>query len=149
MKKLLLLALIAVAREATAEDAKCVREHAAIAPRHLGLRAVVAVSYARIHWQNLANFGIVALEFADAADYQRIDTGDQLRIGHLPDALRSGEPIPVHNITKNTTIATRHRLSDRQIDAVIAGGQIPLAAVHHTADPDTGRDGAARPQSSR
>jgi aconitate hydratase len=54
------------------------REHAAIAPRYLGLQAVLAKSFARIHWQNLANFGVVPLEFTDPADYDRIDQGDTI-----------------------------------------------------------------------
>ena len=52
------------------------REHAVIAPRYLGLRLVIAKSYARIHWQNLANFGVLAAEFTDPADYDRIEAGD-------------------------------------------------------------------------
>src|SRR5205807_2073234 len=63
------------------------REHAAITPRHLGLRAVIAVSFARIHWQNLANFGVLALEFTDPADRDRIRQGDTLRLTGLHAAL--------------------------------------------------------------
>jgi len=107
------------------------REHAVIAPRHLGLRAVIAKSYARIHWQNLANFGVVALEFIDDADYDRVEPGDQLRVEHLPDVLRHGEPILVRNLTRNIVFTTRHHLSPRQIDVVIAGGQIPRARQQH------------------
>src|SRR5699024_8009437 len=51
------------------------REHAAIAPRYLGLRVVIAKSYARIHWQNLVNFGILPLEFEDADDHERLQQG--------------------------------------------------------------------------
>ena len=63
------------------------REHAVIAPRYLGLRAVLAVSFARIHWQNLANFGVLALEFADPDDYQRIEQGDVLALDGLRHAI--------------------------------------------------------------
>lgn len=56
------------------------REHAAIAPRYLGLHAVLAKSFARIHWQNLANFGILALEFTTEDDYDRIEAGHTLLI---------------------------------------------------------------------
>ena len=64
------------------------REHAVIAPRYLGLRAVLAVSFARIHWQNLANFGVLALEFTDPDDYQSIEQGDVLILEDLRNTLR-------------------------------------------------------------
>ena len=105
------------------------REHAAIAPRYLGLRAVLAKSYARIHWQNLANFGIVALEFDDPADYDRISAGDVLRIDGLREALAAGKSVPVHNVTAGVDIAARHRLSERQVRDVLAGGIIPRLAA--------------------
>ena len=102
------------------------REHAVIAPRHLGLRLVIAKSYARIHWQNLANFGVLAAEFADPADYDRIDSGDDLSIDALTDALGSAAELTVHNRSKNADFTVRHRLSPRQVAMVLAGGQIPL-----------------------
>jgi aconitate hydratase len=101
------------------------REHAAIAPRHLGLRLVLAASYARIHWQNLANFGVLALQFQDATDHDRIEQGDVLLIEDLHDALRSGTDLTVRNTTKDEAYAVCHRLSDRQVDMVLAGGLIP------------------------
>ncbi|WP_063015544.1 aconitate hydratase [Nocardia nova] len=109
------------------------REHAAIAPRYLGLRAVIAKSYARIHWQNLANFGIVALEFADPADYSRIGVGDVLRIEGLRSALTAGSAITAHDVTANVDIPLRHRLSDRQVETVLAGGIIPRLAAAQAA----------------
>ncbi|HEU5392068.1 MAG TPA: aconitate hydratase [Streptosporangiaceae bacterium] len=102
------------------------REHAVIAPRSLGLRLVLAKSYARIHWQNLANFGVLAAEFTDPADYDRIDEGDELRVDGLPDALGSADGFTVRNETKGQDYAVRHRLSPRQVEMVRAGGQIPL-----------------------
>jgi aconitate hydratase len=102
------------------------REHAAIAPRHLGLRVVLARSYARIHWENLANFGVLALEFAEPGDYERVDQGDELVLAHVRDALRDGGALSVHNATKDQVYEVRHRLSRRQVAAVLAGGQIPL-----------------------
>jgi len=106
------------------------REHAAITPRLLGLRAVLAKSFARIHWQNLANFGVLALEFADPADYGRIAQGDQLRLDGLHAALEADrEPqLLVRNVTKNEEYRVTHRLSDRQRSAVLAGGVIPALA---------------------
>ncbi len=103
------------------------REHAAITPRYLGLRAVLAKSFARIHWQNLANFGILALEFADPGDYDHIDAGDVLRLAELRQLADSAD-LTVHNVTKDENYQVRHRLSPRQVEAVLAGGRIPLLA---------------------
>lgn len=102
------------------------REHAVIAPRYLGLRLVIARSYARIHWQNLANFGVLAVEFTDSADYDRIDQGDDLSLDGLPETLQAGGKLTVRNVTKNQDYTVRHRLSPRQVAMVLAGGQIPL-----------------------
>lgn len=101
------------------------REHAAITPRFLGLRAVLAVSFARIHWQNLANFGVLALEFANAADHDRIQRDDVLVLAGIREALVAGTEITVHNKTRDEDYAARHRLSTRQVDMLLAGGLIP------------------------
>jgi aconitate hydratase len=103
------------------------REHAAIAPRYLGLRAVIVKSFARIHWQNLANFGVLALEFADAADYDRIEVEDVVALRNLHEALHdAAAKITVENRTKNESYELVHRLSPRQRDMVLAGGLIPV-----------------------
>ncbi|MGI5488287.1 aconitate hydratase [Microtetraspora malaysiensis] len=102
------------------------REHAVIAPRYLGLRAVIAKSYARIHWQSLANFGVLALEFADPSDYDRVGQGDELSLEDLRGALKRGGDITVRDTTTGADIVVRHRLSPRQVAMVLAGGQIPL-----------------------
>ncbi len=104
------------------------REHAAITPRYLGLRVVIAKSFARIHWQNLANFGILALEFEDPGDYDQIAQGDVLRIDGVRDALQAGTPLRAHDQTRRIDVALTHRLSKRQVMAVLAGGVIPLLA---------------------
>jgi aconitate hydratase len=109
------------------------REHAAIAPRYLGLRLVIAKSYARIHWQNLANFGVLAVELTDPSDYDRIDAGDELSVDGLPDALRAGGELTVHDRASKRDYLVRHRLSPRQIAMVLAGGQIPLVRSRETA----------------
>ena len=100
------------------------REHAAITPRFLGLRAVLAVSFARIHWQNLANFGVLAIEFEDATDHDRIRQGDVLVLAGIREALVAGTGITVHNKTRNEDYAARHRLSTRQVGMLLAGGLI-------------------------
>ncbi|AEF42932.1 aconitate hydratase [Hoyosella subflava] len=104
------------------------REHAAITPRYLGLRAVIAQSFARIHWQNLANFGIVPLEFVNPEDYEQIDADDVIVIDGVRDALQSGKELTVHNATKGVDIPVRHRMSTRQVEGVVAGGLIPSLA---------------------
>ncbi len=101
------------------------REHAAIAPRYLGLRAVFAVSFARIHWQNLANFGVLALEFADPDDYGRVEQGDVLVLEGIRGTIAAGTEITVRNITRDEGYVARHRLSDRQVAMLLAGGLLP------------------------
>jgi aconitate hydratase len=100
------------------------REHAAIAPRFLGLQAVLAISFARIHWQNLANFGVLALEFENASDYDQIQQGDLLVMTGIRDALSAGTKISVHNKTRNENYKFHHGLSARQIGMLLSGGLI-------------------------
>jgi aconitate hydratase len=107
------------------------REHAALAPRYLGLRAVIAKSFARIHWQNLVNFGILPLTFANKGDYGRIVEGDTLILPDIRQALRSGDPIKLINQSQNETYMIRHQLSDRQVEVVLVGGQINLFRKRH------------------
>ncbi len=102
------------------------REHAVIAPRHLGLRAVIATSFARIHWQNLANFGILALEFDDPADHEGIEVGAEVVLEGIHAALRAGSSLTAR--IGGEEMGLHHRLSPRQVDMVLAGGRIPLAA---------------------
>ncbi|OLE26999.1 MAG: aconitate hydratase [Catenulispora sp. 13_1_20CM_3_70_7] len=99
------------------------REHAALAPRSLGLRAVIAKSFARIHASNLGNFGVLPLEFVDAADYDSVQPGDELLLEGLADALDGGT-VTVRNLTRDTTFPVRHELSPRQIATIRAGGRI-------------------------
>ena len=101
------------------------REHAAITPRFLGLQVVLAISFARIHWQNLANFGVLAIEFENASDYQRIQQGDVLVLDDIRDALTSGTKMTVTNKTRGETYSAEHHLSLRQIRMLLAGGLIP------------------------
>jgi aconitate hydratase len=104
------------------------REHAAIVPRYLGLRLVIARSYARIHWQNLVNFGVLPLEFTDPGDYEDIHQGDQLVIENARDALTGGAQITIRNARTGRACQARHRLSPRQVKIILAGGLIPLLA---------------------
>lgn len=104
------------------------REHAAITPRHLGMRLVLARSYARIHWQNLVNFGILPLEFTDDTDPDHITTGDELLLDGLHETLATGSTVTIHNTTTGHTLTAAHRLSPRQIRMILAGGLIPMLA---------------------
>jgi aconitate hydratase len=98
------------------------REHAALAPMYLGLRFVLAKSFARIHKTNLVNFGIIPLEFADESDYDRIRQDDVLKIDSVVDGLQSGRPLTVVNETQGYEFEARYDLSKRQADIVCDGG---------------------------
>ena len=102
------------------------REHAAIVPRYLGLRAVLAKSIARIHGQNLVNFAVLPLTFTDPGDYDRIDQGDVLVIDEPAEQLRRGERVEVVNETKGEMYAMRHRLTPRQVEIVARGSLISV-----------------------
>jgi len=100
------------------------REHAAIAPRYLGLRAVIAKSFARIHWQNLINFGILPLTFEDPDDWERIDRDDVLTLLDVRGAIQRGRRLEVINKTKDHTYLTEHSMSERQVQIMLAGSLI-------------------------
>ncbi|MGH7457629.1 MAG: aconitate hydratase [Longimicrobiaceae bacterium] len=100
------------------------REHAALGPRYLGLRVALAKSFARLHWQNLVNFGVLALTFIDPADYDKVERGDVLLIEELADQLRGSGEVRVSNQTKELTFAARHELSERQLAILEDGGLI-------------------------
>jgi aconitate hydratase len=101
------------------------REHAVIAPRYLGLRAVIAKSFARIHWQNLANFGILPLTFTDPGDYDDLEQGDVIQLSDLPGQLAPGQPVLATVPSSHRELRLAHQLSERQIEMVLAGGRIP------------------------
>ncbi|GAA4803080.1 aconitate hydratase [Actinomycetospora chlora] len=98
------------------------REHAAICPRYLGLRVVVAESFARIHWQNLANFGILALEFAQEGDRDKVDKGATLAFENVHEQLQQGDRIT--GTVDGEEMTFRHQLSERQVRMVLDGGLI-------------------------
>jgi aconitase A len=114
------------------------REHAVIAPRYLGLRVVIAKSFARIHWQNLANFGILPLQFDDPSDYGALQPGDVLRLDELRENLAAAKPVTATHLRTGRDLPLTHQLSERQIAMVLAGGRIPLSA-HHSTPADGGR----------
>jgi predicted aconitate hydratase len=102
------------------------REHAALAPRYLGLRAVLAISFARIHEQNLVNFGILPLTFADPADWNKFEQEDRLHFPQLKARLEKGLPIEVLNKRTGQSHSVIHRLGKRQVEMILAGSLISL-----------------------
>ncbi|MDI6813712.1 MAG: aconitate hydratase [Desulfitobacteriaceae bacterium] len=98
------------------------REHAALVPMYLGVKAVIAKSFARIHRDNLINFGILPLTFAHAEDYDRLDLGDSLEIPEVAGTLAKGLEIKVKNLAKGYEFVAVAGMTDRQIAILRAGG---------------------------
>ncbi|MCI9258299.1 aconitate hydratase [Acutalibacter sp.] len=98
------------------------REHAALAPLYLGVKAVIAKSYARIHAANLANTGILPLQFQNEADYDAIGQMDELVLPHVQKEIREGLPVTLINQTKHVEMKLDAVLTPRQRDMVLAGG---------------------------
>lgn len=102
------------------------REHAALAPKHLGIKAVIVKSFARIHLANLINFGIVPLTFENPNDYDSIEAGDflEVAIGNLQSV------VFLHNRTKGTRIQLRHTLSELDAEILKTGGKLSWIKKH-------------------
>jgi len=101
------------------------REHAALAPLQLGIKGVIAISFARIHMANLINNGILPLTFADAADYEKINMLDELTIENAREQVKAaveGKPVTVKNVTQGYSFETNLAVSDRQAGMLLAGG---------------------------
>ncbi len=108
------------------------REHAAICPAALGVRAIIAKSFERIHAANLVNFGILPLVFAKDADYAAIEQGDELEIQDLRAKVASGaRELIVRDTTKGIELAVACELTERQRGIALAGGAIALAGGAH------------------
>jgi len=104
------------------------REHAAIAPKYLGIKAVIVKSFARIHLANLVNFGIVPLTFENKEDHNKIDAGDQFEIDLT--TIKSGNVL-LKNKTKNIDIELTHSLSEQDLEELMAGGKLTLIKKKH------------------
>ncbi|MBI5642732.1 MAG: aconitate hydratase [Deltaproteobacteria bacterium] len=100
------------------------REHAALCPMYLGVKAIIAKSFARIHKDNLVNFGILPLTFENAADYDGIEDGDELELVNLKNGLTSGDTVTLKNITRGRDINLKHGYSPRQVETILAGGTL-------------------------
>ena len=100
------------------------REHASLVPLYLGVKAVIAKSFARIHRSNLINSGILPLVFTDQADYDRVDEMDELIFSNLKDDLINGKEIEVFNKNKNRSFKVIFTGSSREKDIILAGGYL-------------------------
>jgi aconitate hydratase len=98
---------------------------------YLGLQAVIAKSFARIHRANLINFGVLPLLFRDEADYERMEQGDRLSIRGLPGALRDGLTLSVENLTKGYSFEVLCTLNDREKELILKGGLLPHTKGGH------------------
>ena len=102
------------------------REHAAIAPMWLGLAGVLAISVARIHRDNLIQWGMLPLEFTEPSDYDRIEQGDELHLAGLEDISGGDNSLTVTNLTRGIEIPVILSVSDKEIEMLKAGGALPF-----------------------
>ncbi|MGC1453709.1 MAG: aconitate hydratase [Nitrospirota bacterium] len=100
------------------------REHAAICPMYLGVKAVIAKSFERIHAANLINFGILPLTFTNDADYDVIAANDTIEIGTIKAALEAGTDLMLKDTTRGRSVPLKCALSVRQRDILLAGGML-------------------------
>jgi predicted aconitate hydratase len=108
------------------------REHAALCPRYLGIRAVIAESFARIHKSNLINFGILPLELANPAAKSGLRPGDRLLLADLKSLISQGSGIPVRNLTQGKTVETKLDVTPRLAQVLLAGGLLAYARARLT-----------------
>jgi aconitate hydratase len=106
------------------------REHAVLAPRYLGLHLVIAKSFARIHWQNLINFGVLPLTFIDLSAYDNLAQEDILAVENLHSSLKNSNELTIQLANKNFSFKAHHDLSKRQLDILLAGGLINWVRKH-------------------
>jgi aconitate hydratase len=98
------------------------REHAALAPMYLGVKWVLAKSFARIHKANLVNFGILPVTFANPDDYVKIESGDRIRLECVRSCIENDKPLTLINETKGIEIPVEYDLSERQRNTLLDGG---------------------------
>ncbi|MYL60256.1 aconitate hydratase, partial [Virgibacillus halodenitrificans] len=100
------------------------REHAALAPRYLGLRAVLVKDYARIHWQNLVNFGVLPLQFTNEEDYDKLTEGEVLTFKDVRRKIQEDSTLSATLQKSNKEITVQHKLTNRQKEIILSGGLI-------------------------
>jgi aconitate hydratase len=105
------------------------REHAALAPRYLGVKAVLSKSFSRIHQGNLINFGILPLTFKEPSDYVYFSQGDDIEIPNIRSLIEKGDPLKVTNKTNGKHIHVNYNLTSRQKEIILAGGVLNLSKV--------------------
>lgn len=98
------------------------REHAALAPLYLGVKAVITKSFARIHMANLINAGIIPMTFENESDYDRVSQDDELKIENVKSQIEAGNTVKVTNVTKGFDFNVNVNFSQRQKDMIFAGG---------------------------
>ncbi|MFC0301331.1 aconitate hydratase [Virgibacillus soli] len=108
------------------------REHAALAPRYLGLKIALVKDFARIHWQNLVNFGILPLTFVNESDYDLLEQGDVLKVTGLRNKVKQGGAFSLTVQGKNIDIKVMQALSERQKEIMLKGGIINWAKERST-----------------
>ena len=106
------------------------REHAALAPMFLGIQAVIAKSFARIHRSNLINFGILPLLFNEAVDYEKTEKGDRLVLQNVKEALGKKQSYTIYNKTKNCSFEASSNLNEREKEVILSGGLLPNTKKH-------------------
>ncbi|MCW4023923.1 MAG: aconitate hydratase [Candidatus Bathyarchaeota archaeon] len=117
------LATVVVAGESYGQGSS--REHAALCPMYLDVKAVIAKSIERIHAANLVNFGIIPFSFKDMADYDKISQGDEIEVPNLKEKLQNNEAVILVDKTKNLEIELIYNLSQRQKSILFEGGLLP------------------------
>jgi len=118
------------------------REHAALAPLHLGVKAVIAKSFARIHRRNLISQGIVALTFKDGSDYDKAEVGQRWSLPNLREELEQGSDTITAKIDDGEDITLTHDFSDSEREILLAGGL--LSYLRDRDEKGDGSDGAGR-----
>lgn len=98
------------------------REHAALVPLYLGVKGVIAKSFARIHMANLVNSGILPMTFVDEGDYDNLDMGDELILENAREQIKNGSELVILNKTKDRKFKVKVTLSERQVEIILAGG---------------------------
>ena len=98
------------------------REHAALVPLYLGIKAVITKSFARIHCANLVNAGIIPFTFANENDYDKISVNDELCLEGIRESIANGTDVTLKNLTTGESYKLDYQLSERQRDILLAGG---------------------------
>ena len=116
------------------------REHAALAPMYLGVRAALAKSFARIHRANLVNFGILPLTLVVPSEYDSISQGDSLEIPDMKQVIQADHPFPLKNLTTGKSLQTVHGLTARQKEIILAGGLLNHTKAKAAAELEKGEE---------